>query len=221
MAFANSEMSAKGVPANSKTPYFEVKKTETKLKTRVRSVDLGIVTPGLILGICSDPGNNPTIGSEISTEAPYGFPLKKRKVEFKKGFNNHFLKATWGRIDQLCLQQMKALRLLTALSMLKPTIDVVDGLEGLRVVLDTLNRTQRQIYMDLFGLKCEFTNQIFRVKKVILTKIILVYLTNLMKFYLLCFVCDCLQVSPSKKTSSSETKERKDLNGRIKRSKRY
>ena len=72
---------------------------------------------------------------------------------------------------------MKALRLLTALSMLKPTMDVIDGLEGLRVVLDTLNRTQRQIYMDLFGLKCEFTNQIFRVKKVILTKIILAYLT--------------------------------------------
>ena len=130
-----------------------------------RNTDVEIKCKGSILGIYSDPGKNSTLGSKVVIDAPFGIPLENKMVEFKDGYNNHFLKATWGRIDQLCLRQMKALRLITLMDMLKPNRHVVDGQHGVRLTLDRLNREQRKIYNDIFGVQCEFINQVFRVKK--------------------------------------------------------
>ena len=61
----------------------------------------------------------------------------------------HFLTATWGKTDQLCFQQMKVMRLLTALEMLKSNDEVSEAKMGLRLVYERLAREQRLFHARL------------------------------------------------------------------------
>ena len=112
-------------------------------------VDIIINDKGSNVGVCSSPGVNPTIGTKVTVDAPCGFPMKRKKMHFRKGCNVHFLTATWGKTDQLCFQQMKVMRLLTALEMLKSNDEVSEAKMGLRLVYERLAREQRLFHARL------------------------------------------------------------------------
>lgn len=70
--------------------------------------------------IVSSVGQNPHTSAWVGVANPPDLKFYDNLIRFRKGYTMFALAAYWGRVDQMCLRLWRVIRLIVALSMIKP-----------------------------------------------------------------------------------------------------